>query len=146
MTIEATPGTKRATWYKTTRQLTHKHDGTGDRPPRPARTFPTGITPGLSSPVRARHPVAIEGLPDGSVLILESDPDLTYSTVLRYVFGRPGGTQSLDNVLADLLDAAVLTYHGQRVRVDGFRLLQDPDTQYEIFPQGSETHKRESHE
>ena len=37
--------------------------------------------------------------------------------------------------LADLLDAAVLTYHGKRVRVDGFRLLQDPDTQYEIFPQ-----------
>ena len=37
--------------------------------------------------------------------------------------------------LADLLDAAVLTYHGKRVRVDGFRLLQDPDTQYEIFPE-----------
>jgi len=36
--------------------------------------------------------------------------------------------------LADLLDAVVLTHHGQRVRVDGFRLLQDPDTQYEIFP------------
>lgn len=36
--------------------------------------------------------------------------------------------------LADLLDAVVLTDHGQRVRVDGFRLLQDPETQYEIFP------------
>ncbi len=36
--------------------------------------------------------------------------------------------------LADLLDAAVLTYHGRRVMVDGFRLLQDPDTQYEVFP------------
>ena len=36
--------------------------------------------------------------------------------------------------LADLLDAVVLTHHGKRVRVDGFRLLQDPDTQYDIFP------------
>jgi hypothetical protein len=37
--------------------------------------------------------------------------------------------------LADMLDAAVLTDHGRRVRVDGFRLLQDPDTQYDVFPQ-----------
>ncbi len=38
-------------------------------------------------------------------------------------------------LIADLLDVAFLTYHGQRVRVDGFRLLQDPETQYEIFLQ-----------
>lgn len=37
--------------------------------------------------------------------------------------------------LADLLDAAILTDHGKRVRVDGFRLLQEPDVQYEVFPQ-----------
>lgn len=36
--------------------------------------------------------------------------------------------------LADLLDAVILTDHGKRVRVDGFRLLQDPDTQHDIFP------------
>ena len=36
--------------------------------------------------------------------------------------------------LADLLDAVQLTYHGQTVKVDGFRLIQDPDTQYEVFP------------
>jgi hypothetical protein len=36
--------------------------------------------------------------------------------------------------LADLLDAVVLTEGGRRVRVDGFRLLQDPDTQYAVFP------------
>lgn len=46
--------------------------------------------------------------------------------------------------LADLLDAVILTDHGRRVRVDGFRLLQDPDNQYEIFPQSGEAHKRES--
>ena len=37
-------------------------------------------------------------------------------------------------LLADLLDCVILTYKGKRVRVDGFRLLQDLDTQYEIFP------------
>ena len=37
-------------------------------------------------------------------------------------------------LLADLLDCVVLTYHGKRVRVDGFRLLQDMDTEYKIFP------------
>ena len=36
--------------------------------------------------------------------------------------------------LADLLDAVALTYHGQRVMVDGFRLLREPDKQYDIFP------------
>jgi hypothetical protein len=42
--------------------------------------------------------------------------------------------------LADLLDVVVLTFHGKRAMVDGFRLLHDPDTQYEILPDvGSST-------
>lgn len=48
--------------------------------------------------------------------------------------------------LADLLDSVILTDHGRRVRVDGFRLLQDMDTQYDIFPQGGEVQKREPSE
>lgn len=39
--------------------------------------------------------------------------------------------------LADLLDTVTLTDHGRPVRVDGFRLLQDPDAQYDIFPKRS---------
>jgi hypothetical protein len=35
--------------------------------------------------------------------------------------------------LADLLRCAVLTYRGKRVRVDGFQLLRDPETQHAIF-------------
>ena len=41
--------------------------------------------------------------------------------------------------LADLLDAAILTYHGERVMVDGFRLIQDSKTQYEVFPSQDES-------
>ena len=37
-------------------------------------------------------------------------------------------------LLADVLDCVVLTHHGKRVQVDGFRLLQDLDTEYKIFP------------
>ena len=48
--------------------------------------------------------------------------------------------------LADLLDAATLTYRGQRVAVDGFRLLQEPDTQYEIFPPESTEAARDESE
>ena len=48
--------------------------------------------------------------------------------------------------LADLLDTAILTDHGHRVRVDGFRLLQDPDIQYEVFPQGGEAREEEADE
>jgi len=39
--------------------------------------------------------------------------------------------------LADLLDAVVLTWRGEEVKVDGFRLMQDPETCYEIYPQHS---------
>lgn len=35
--------------------------------------------------------------------------------------------------LEDLLRTAVVTYKGKRVMVDGFRLLREPDEQYEIF-------------
>ena len=39
--------------------------------------------------------------------------------------------------LADLLDAVVLTCKGEEVKVNGFRLMQDPETCYEIFPRHS---------
>lgn len=45
--------------------------------------------------------------------------------------------------LADLLDAVILTDHGRRVRIDGFRLLQEPESQYEIFPQSAEADREE---
>lgn len=66
-----------------------------------------------------------------------------------YVFrfplpGPAAGEQKYDDPLlelvrgqlADVLEVALLTYHGKRVLVDGFRLHQDPDTQYEIHPRG----------
>lgn len=77
-----------------------------------------------------------------------AEPDAGWNPEVRgedYVFrfplpGPDAGEAKYDDPLlelvrgqlADLLDVAVLTYHGKRVIVDGFRLLQDPDTQHEI--------------
>lgn len=63
-----------------------------------------------------------------------------------YIFRFPLEPEKLETVyddpllelvrglLADLLDCIVLTHRGERVKVDGFRLVQEPDTEYEIFP------------
>ena len=69
-----------------------------------------------------------------------SAPDKPAQSPRDYVFRfrvDPSGEEP------DLLDAVVLTDHGRRVRVDGFRLLQEPETQYEIFPQSAEAHKED---
>jgi len=60
---------------------------------RRARTFPRGVELESGSPVEAVDPVAIEPLPDGSILILDSaaeSPPLSppQSRVLRYRFGK----------------------------------------------------------
>ena len=68
------------------------------------------------------------------------------STTEDYIFRFPLEPEKLEVVyedhllelvrglLADLLDCVVLSYHGKRVQVNGFRLLQDMDTEYKIFP------------
>jgi phage tail-like protein len=63
----------------------------GPVPPTRPRTFPQGITLGASSPVAARDAIAIEGLPDGTVLILDRNPGEPFSLVYRYRFGRQLG-------------------------------------------------------
>ncbi len=76
----------------------------------------------------------------------EMRADVTTDENGDYIFRFPLEPEKLETVyddpllelvrglLADLLDCVVLTYHGERVKVDGFRLVQDPDTEYEVFP------------
>lgn len=64
-------------------------DASPGSPPRPPPQFPTGISLEASAPVDAIDPVAIEALPDGTVLILDrGDP----VRVHRYRFGQRVGT------------------------------------------------------
>lgn len=48
------------------------------------RTFPRGLTLKSASPITMRQPIAIEALPDGSVLILDHNPDEKFAAVHRY--------------------------------------------------------------
>lgn len=79
----------------------------GSTPPsHPHRTFPTGIVPGMASPLTGIDAIAIEALPDGTVLLLESDPLKTFSNVYRFRFGQQvGNPVSLQSVL-DILAPA----------------------------------------
>jgi phage tail-like protein len=60
-----------------------------------AQTFPEGIALSYASPMEAQDPVAIEALPDGSVLILDA-PVGGVSRVLRYRFAERLGEVPLD--------------------------------------------------
>lgn len=46
--------------------------------------FPPALSLDSASPIEAGDPIAIESLPDGSVLILDGDPGLSFSSIWRY--------------------------------------------------------------
>jgi phage tail-like protein len=69
-------------------------------PPHPHRTFPTGIALGMGSPLGTIDAIAIEALPDSSVLLLESNPLQQFSRIYRFRYGQEiGQPVSLQNVL-----------------------------------------------
>src|SRR5262249_58973790 len=71
---------------------------------RPQRTFPTGISLESASPLQSIDAIAVTALPDGSVLLLESNPAEKFSLIYRFRNGRQIGTPvSLARVL-DLLE------------------------------------------
>ncbi len=76
--------------------------------PFPAHTFPAGI--GLTTPagLAPRDPVAIAGLPDGTVLILDNggddQPGPVFSQIWRYAFGQPLGPPLQTRSLLTLVD------------------------------------------
>jgi len=75
----------------------------GGAPPpvRPPRTFPAGISLDAASPLSSLDPVALAALPDGSVLLLHSDPASQFSQIYRFLYGRQlGSPVSLDALLS----------------------------------------------
>src|SRR5262249_37556587 len=71
---------------------------------RAARTFPEGISLDLASPLTAGDPVAIEALPDCTVLILDRNPGRPFSLIRRYRYGRllgePVSVGAMSNLIA----------------------------------------------
>lgn len=72
----------------------------GGPPPTERRTFPRSIPLDLASPLQAIDPIAIEALPDGTVLILDRDPDpkQRFSKVYRYDLSQRIGEISTEAV------------------------------------------------
>ncbi len=62
---------------------------------RKPRLFPTGIPLPIPSPLDTYDPISIEALPDGTVLILDTNPHLGSSSVSRYEFSRQLGPRIL---------------------------------------------------
>lgn len=47
-------------------------------------SFPPALSLERASPIEAGDPIAIESLPDGTVLILDGDPNLSFAAIWRY--------------------------------------------------------------
>ena len=78
----------------------HFHPDAGpERRPKPARWFPTGIALPRGAPFEAESPIAIEALPDGSVLIL--DAPAGDARVLWYSGSALQGAAELAGVFED---------------------------------------------
>jgi phage tail-like protein len=78
--------------------------GLDDERGRPATFFPLGIRLADSSPVDARDPVAIEALPDHTVLILDRLEGEGFSEISRYSFDRRLGDPVSTDVVCDLVE------------------------------------------
>lgn len=75
-------------------------------PARPKHTFPSGIELSAASPLRAIDAIAVGALPDGSVLLLQSNPADDFSSIYRFRDGSQlGDPVSLSGVLG-LLEPA----------------------------------------
>jgi phage tail-like protein len=78
---------------------------------RRARTFPEGITLQAASPVAAQDAIAIEGLPDGTVLILDRNPGHDFSLISRYRYGRLLGQPVSTAVMNQLIEPGDGAFH-----------------------------------
>jgi phage tail-like protein len=80
----------------------------GDGRPPTRRTLPPSVSL-KPSPIEADDPIAIEALPDGTVLILDSDPAEDFSLVRRYRFERQLGQPVSTERMARLVERDVKT-------------------------------------
>lgn len=76
-----------------------------------------------------------------------NDEDYTFRFRLEPLSGEKGYEDPLLELIrgqiADLLHVVTLTYHGNRVMVDGFRLFRDEETQYDVFPDSTDDGKED---
>lgn len=69
------------------------HDESGSPEKRQPGHFPTGTPLPISSPILGFDPIAIESLPDGTVLILDTNSVLGSSVISRYEYSKKLGKE-----------------------------------------------------
>jgi phage tail-like protein len=113
-------------------------------PSHPHRTFPTGIVLGMGSPLGAIDAIALEALPDGTVLLLESNPLKQFSTVYRFRYGQElGNPVSLQSVLdilapADRAGFALLGFDFTMIPAEQTPTGQRKNTLYVVAANGDQ--------
>jgi phage tail-like protein len=76
------------------------------------RPFPEAITLEMSSPIEARDPIAIDALPDGSVIFLDNVLEDGFSRLYRYRLAQQlGSAVSLEAVLNVVDDESQSDFH-----------------------------------
>jgi phage tail-like protein len=114
--------------------------------PTPAPAFPEGIRLDAASPLAARDPIAIEALPDGTVLVLDRNPGRPHSLVCRYLFGQQLGGPVPTVIPADLIEDGTVgdldivahdfAFVPERTAADG---TQVPDRLYVVAANGAQS-------
>jgi hypothetical protein len=91
----------------------------------PAREFGEGVSLDSASPLAATDPIAIDAMPDGTVLILDRNPGEDFCLVFRYrsqtQLGPPASTESMLNLIeAPDEDASVSPPNGAGFTLKGY--------------------------
>lgn len=89
----------------------------------PGRKFPTGITLGLATPLPEIHPVALETLPDDTVLIMADE--MNHSVLYHYHFGQLLGHFPLTDLYES--DTGEETKGSFDLQGHDLAFVQDPD-------------------
>lgn len=96
---------------------------TGTSSPAGRRTFPRGIALNIPSPPHPFNPIAIEALPDGTVLILDHDPNpaTRFSRIYRYNLD-----QRIDEVSTEAMLLHIEQEHASKFRLVGYDIAFVP--------------------
>jgi phage tail-like protein len=95
------------------------------------KIFPEGIHQAQSVSITAVDPIAIEALPDETVLILDANPKQPFSSVLAYRSGTMVGNPVLPDTMRDLIENSLrdkFTLHAYDFAFVAQTVSQDPTT------------------
>jgi phage tail-like protein len=112
--------------------------------PHPHRMFPIGIALEMASPLGSIDAIAVEALPDGTVLLLDSDPLKQFSTVHRFRYGQeigePVSLQSVLDILApsDRAGFTLLGFDFVMIPVEHTPIGQRNNTLYVVAANGDQ--------